>query len=101
MSNAGANPLTSPIQAASAALGKAGLTDPRYVLRPEYRGKLGVVNPVGIASYVDLYRFYRENFGDDFVDQLAEQQPRIYPSSLGVAQALTSGEVVVSPMAGA
>ncbi|WP_442973097.1 ABC transporter substrate-binding protein [Rhodococcus sp. NBC_00297] len=75
-----------------------GLTDPRDVLRPEYRGKVGVVNPVGIASYVDLYRFYRENFGDDFVDQLAEQQPRIYPSSLGVAQALTSGEVVVSPM---
>lgn len=75
-----------------------GLADPRDVLKPEFRGKVGVVNPVGIASYIDLYRFYGEHFGEDFVARLAEQQPRIYPSALGVSQALTSGEVVVSPM---
>jgi iron(III) transport system substrate-binding protein len=75
-----------------------GLTDPRDVLDPEYKGRVGVVSPVGIASYVDLYSFYRQNFGDDFQERLAAQEPRIYPSALGIAQALTSGEVVVAPM---
>ncbi|UUE28829.1 substrate-binding domain-containing protein (plasmid) [Rhodococcus qingshengii] len=74
------------------------LTDPRDVLDPKYKGRVGVVSPVGIASYVDLYRFYRENFGDDFQQRLAAQEPRIYPSALGIAQALTSGEIVVAPM---
>ncbi|AXK88675.1 ABC transporter substrate-binding protein [Nocardia farcinica] len=75
-----------------------GLRDPREVLDPKFAGKIGIVNPVGIASFVDLYDYYRENFGDDYVDRLADLNPRIYPSALGVAQALSSGEVAVSPM---
>ncbi|WP_254924342.1 MULTISPECIES: ABC transporter substrate-binding protein [unclassified Rhodococcus (in: high G+C Gram-positive bacteria)] len=75
-----------------------GLADPRDVLAPEYKGRVGVVSPVGIASYVDLYDFYRKNFGDDYQERLAAQEPRIYPSALGIAQALTSGEIVVAPM---
>ncbi|MFI5718200.1 ABC transporter substrate-binding protein [Nocardia sp. NPDC051750] len=74
-----------------------GFDDPRDMLDPKYTGKIGVVNPTGIASFIDLYDYYRENFGDDYVDRLAALQPRIYPSALGVAQALTSGEVVASP----
>ncbi|MEV2226766.1 extracellular solute-binding protein [Nocardia vinacea] len=75
-----------------------GIKDPREVFDPKYQGKIGVVNPAGSASYVDLYNFYRKNFGDDYVDRLAAMQPRVYPSALGIAQALTSGEVVVTPM---
>ncbi|WP_435824959.1 ABC transporter substrate-binding protein [Nocardia rhamnosiphila] len=75
----------------------AGFGDPREMLAPKFTGKIGVVNPAGIASYVDLYDYFRENFGDDYVDRLATLQPRIYPSALGVSQALASGEVVASP----
>jgi iron(III) transport system substrate-binding protein len=74
-----------------------GISSPTDILDPKYRGKVGVVNPNGIATYVDLYDFYRENFGDDYVEKLAAQKPRIYPSALGVSQALTSGEIAVSP----
>lgn len=77
---------------------ESGLTDPRDVLDPQYKGRVGVVSPVGIASYVDLYSFYKKHFGQDFQQRLAAQEPRIYPSALGIAQALTSGEVVVAPM---
>ena len=75
-----------------------GLSNPADVLNPEYAGKIGIVNPVGIASYVDLYDFYTKNFGADYEKKLAALEPRIYPSALGVAQALTSGEIVVAPM---
>ncbi|MDV7245359.1 MULTISPECIES: ABC transporter substrate-binding protein [Rhodococcus] len=75
-----------------------GIQDPTDVFDPKYQGRVGIVKPVGIASYVDFYDFYNENFGDDFAERLAKMNPRIYPSALGVAQALTSGEVVVSPM---
>ncbi|MEU4314332.1 extracellular solute-binding protein [Nocardia sp. NPDC024068] len=74
-----------------------GLRSPRDLLDPKYRGKIGIVNPTGIASYVDLYRFYAGAYGEDFWDRIAELKPRIYPSALGVAQALTSGEIAVTP----
>jgi iron(III) transport system substrate-binding protein len=74
-----------------------GLNTPQDIINPEYKGKIGIVNPTGIASYVDMYRFYAENYGEDYWEQLAELEPRVYPSALGVAQALTSGEVVVAP----
>ena len=74
-----------------------GLKTPQDILNPAYRGKIGIVNPVGIASYVDMYRHFANTYGEDYWNKLAELQPRIYPSALGVAQALTSGEIVVSP----
>ncbi|WAM14810.1 ABC transporter substrate-binding protein [Rhodococcus sp. JS3073] len=76
----------------------SGLQKPTDMLDPALKGKIGIVNPSGIASYVDLYRFYEKNFGEDFLQRLAELKPRIYPSALGVAQALTSGEIVATPM---
>ncbi|MBY6412192.1 extracellular solute-binding protein [Rhodococcus sp. BP-252] len=74
-----------------------GLTTPGDLLDPKFQGKIGIVNPTGIASYVDMYRYYSQTYGEDYWDRLAELKPRVYPSALGVAQALTSGEVVVSP----
>ncbi|WP_373418911.1 ABC transporter substrate-binding protein [Rhodococcus opacus] len=75
-----------------------GLQKPADLLDPALKGKIGIVNPSGIASYVDLYRFFEKNFGADYLQKLAELKPRIYPSALGVAQALTSGEIVATPM---
>ncbi|MGQ4601432.1 substrate-binding domain-containing protein [Nocardia sp. R6R-6] len=74
-----------------------GLKNPQDIVNPAYRGKIGIVNPTGIASYVDLYRHYARTYGADYWKQIAALKPRIYPSALGVAQALTSGEIVVAP----
>ncbi|MFT4396691.1 ABC transporter substrate-binding protein [Gordonia lacunae] len=74
-----------------------GLKTPQDIINPAYRGKIGVVNPTGIASYVDMYRYYARTYGEDYWQQIAELQPRVYPSALGVAQALTSGEISVTP----
>ncbi len=74
-----------------------GLKDPRDMLDEKYAGKIGITNPQGIAAYVDFYKFYEKSFGPDFLEELADLKPRIYPSALGIAQALTSGEIVAAP----
>lgn len=74
-----------------------GFRSPRDMLDPKYAGKIGIVNPTGIASYVDLYRYYARTYGADYWERMAQLRPRVYPSALGVAQALTSGEIVATP----
>ncbi|MCJ0906757.1 ABC transporter substrate-binding protein [Rhodococcus sp. ARC_M6] len=76
-----------------------GLQSPDDLLDPALKGKIGVVNPGGFAAVVDQYQFFEKNWGTgDFNERLAAQSPRIYPSSLGIAQALSSGEIVATPM---
>jgi iron(III) transport system substrate-binding protein len=71
----------------------AGLTDYSDLLDPELAGgRIGVIEPAA-PSIVDFWLFLEENYGEDFVTQLAAQDPKIYPSSLPMAQALTSGEI--------
>ena len=71
----------------------AGLTDYTDLLDPELAGgRIGVIEPAA-PSIVDFWLYLEENYGEDFVTQLAAQEPKIYPSSLPMAQALTSGEI--------
>jgi iron(III) transport system substrate-binding protein len=74
-----------------------GFATPQDMLDPQYSGRIGIVNPQGIAAYVDFYQFYEKNFGSDFLEQLGALRPRVYPSALAIAQALTSGEIVAAP----
>lgn len=76
-----------------------GLSTPDDVFNPDYRGKVGIQNPNGIPTYVDMYRRINEDYGTGFVDRLPETEPRIYPSAVAITQALASGEVWVAPMA--
>ena len=70
-----------------------GLTDYTDLLDPELAGgRIGVIEPAA-PSIVDFWLYLEENYGEDFVTQLAAQEPKIYPSSLPMAQALTSGEI--------
>jgi iron(III) transport system substrate-binding protein len=72
----------------------AGLTDYPDMLDPELSGgKIGVVDPASGPAIVDFYLFLEETYGADFVDDLAAQEPRIYPSSLPMGEALQSGEI--------
>jgi iron(III) transport system substrate-binding protein len=58
-------------------------------------GKIGIP-PADGAARVDFYRYLEENYGEDFVKKLAAQRPRVYPSALPLAQALSSGEVAAA-----
>lgn len=70
----------------------AGIKDYPDVLDPALKGKVGVVKPSAVP-FVDFYLYLEKNYGADFVTKLAAQNPQIYPSSLPMAQALTSGEI--------
>lgn len=63
-------------------------------------GKLGITNPAGIPTYVDMYRRIDADWGGGFVEKLAAQKPRIYPSAVAIDQAIASGEIWGSPTVG-
>lgn len=77
-----------------------GLESPEDLLDERFRGKIGITDPAGFFAVVDQYLFLDENWagGDEFLDELAELEPRVYPGSLAIAQALASGEISVTPM---
>ncbi len=76
-----------------------GLETPEDVLTPELSGgKVGVTNPAGIPTYVDMYRQIDVDFGENYVARLAEIQPRVYDSAVAIGQALASGEIWATPM---
>jgi iron(III) transport system substrate-binding protein len=60
-------------------------------------GKIGIA-PADGAARVDFYQYLEENYGKDFVQKLAAQRPRVYPSALPMAQALSSGEIAAATM---
>ncbi len=75
-----------------------GITEYPDVLDPELSGKLGVIEPTA-PSIVDFYLWLEETYGEEYVEQLAALEPRIYPSSLPIGEALASGEISASPYA--
>jgi iron(III) transport system substrate-binding protein len=69
-----------------------GLKDYPDLLDPAPKGQIGVIEP-SVASIVDFWLYLEGKFGTDFTDKLAAQNPKIYPSSLPMAQAMASGEI--------
>ena len=65
----------------------AGLIDPALA-----DGKIGIPPTKG-ATFVDFYKYLEENYGADYLQKLAAQKPRLYPSALPMAEALSSGEI--------
>jgi iron(III) transport system substrate-binding protein len=65
----------------------SGLLDPALA-----GGKIGIPPTKG-ATFVDFYQYLEENYGADFLQKLAAQKPRLYPSALPMAEALSSGEI--------
>lgn len=77
-----------------------GLKTPEDALAPELNGKIGVSNPAGIPTYVDMYRRIDVDFGENYVERLAEAKPRVYQSAVAIGQAIASGEIWASPVVG-
>jgi iron(III) transport system substrate-binding protein len=61
-------------------------------------GKIGVVEPGGEAQ-LDWYTYIEEEFGEDYVEELAALDPRIYAGGTAIIEALTSGEIFATPYA--
>ncbi|WP_340539921.1 extracellular solute-binding protein [Nocardioides sp. GXZ039] len=77
-----------------------GLRTVEDILDPEMGdGRLGITNPAGIPTYVDMYRRINEDWGGNFVEDLAGQKPRVYESAVAIGQAIASGEIWGSPTA--
>ena len=77
-----------------------GLTDYPDLLDAAFAdGKIGVPDPAIGPAVVDFYLWLETEFGEDFVTDLAEQSPRIYPSALPIGEALQSGELYAAAYA--
>lgn len=76
-----------------------GLQTPEDVLDPKLEGKVGISNPAGIPTYADMYRRIDVDFGENYLERLAEQEPRVYDSAVAIGQAIASGEIWASPVA--
>lgn len=76
-----------------------GLVTPDDAIDPKYKGKVGIQNPNGIPTYIDMYRKLAVDYGEGWLDRLVTVQPRIYTSAVAITQALASGEVWTAPMA--
>jgi iron(III) transport system substrate-binding protein len=71
---------------------RTGLGSFRDLLNPSLVGKVGVLQPLSPVA-VDWYLWLGETYGKDFITKLAAMKPKIYPSSVPMQQALTSGEI--------
>jgi iron(III) transport system substrate-binding protein len=59
-------------------------------------GKIGIVDPAIAPVLVDFYHWMGDSFGDAYLENLAAQEPRIYPGAQANQEAVISGEVLAS-----
>jgi iron(III) transport system substrate-binding protein len=58
-------------------------------------GKIGILSPFTPAVW-DFYSYLGKYDGADYLQKLAAQHPRIYPTGAALAQALASGEIAAA-----
>lgn len=75
---------------------KSSITGYADLLRPEFKGGIGVIEPGLSPSGVAWYDWLEKTQGAGFVAKLAAQSPRQYTSALPSTQAVASGELKVS-----
>ncbi|WP_040795993.1 ABC transporter substrate-binding protein [Nocardia higoensis] len=81
------------------ALYPKGITTAQDLLDPALRGKVGIVTPATSPTYIDYYDHIEQNYGGrEFLQRLADNNPRIYPSTQPLGQALASGEITAALM---
>ncbi|MGW1738668.1 ABC transporter substrate-binding protein [Nocardia sp. NPDC001965] len=76
-----------------------GIRTAQDLLDPALKGKVGIVTPATSPTYIDYYDHIERNYGGrDFLRRLAQNSPRIYPSTQPLGQALAAGEIVAALM---
>jgi iron(III) transport system substrate-binding protein len=64
-----------------------------------FSGKIGVPDPRVSPSFMDWYLWAEAKWGKSILTKLAAQNPKIYPSTLPMTQAVASGEIIGAPCA--
>lgn len=59
-------------------------------------GKIAIVDPATAPVLTDYWAFVEDNTPEGFLEDLAAQDPVVYPSTAPIFQALISGEVAVA-----
>lgn len=68
------------------------------LLKPEYKGKLGIVNAGVGGSAAALTRFQLEVLGEDYLRKYAANSARVFDTMAAEAEAMGRGEVLVGSM---
>jgi iron(III) transport system substrate-binding protein len=72
---------------------KGKLADYSSLIDPALAGGKIDIPPIKGATFVDFYSYLEETYGADYLKKLSAQKPRLYPSALPMAEALSSGEI--------
>ncbi|NPD21478.1 extracellular solute-binding protein [Alterinioella nitratireducens] len=65
------------------------------LLRPEYRGWIALADPRNVPTWMGLFSILFDQYGPDFLSQLAEQQMVVVPSAVPGTQQLAAGEFII------
>ena len=76
-------------------LTKSQVTGYADFLKPEFKGKLGIVEP-NSGVMVAFYDWLEKTQGADYLAKFAAQNPRLYVSALPIIQANIAGEIAFS-----
>jgi iron(III) transport system substrate-binding protein len=66
------------------------------LLKPEYRGKVGVLDISAATTVVAFYDWIAKNYGADYLGRLAANQPIVYASAPNAAQSVAAGELEIA-----
>lgn len=80
------------VMAVNTNLVKTPVTGYQDLLKPEFKGKIGIIEPnAEVLMY--WYDWLLKTQGVDFLAKIAAQSPRVYVSSLPMTQAAIAGEI--------
>ncbi|MEU3270032.1 extracellular solute-binding protein [Saccharomonospora sp. NPDC006951] len=65
---------------------------------PKWKGKLGVVHAGAGGTVTALAHFQLDAFGEDYLNDLGKQQPRIFDTTSVQLEALARGEIAVATL---
>lgn len=66
------------------------------VLEPDYSGQIMLGDPRGVAGYLSLAYLWKEEYGIDFLEDLADQDFRVQDSGVAVNESIAAGSALVS-----
>lgn len=72
-----------------------GFSDWTDLTEPDVNGKLGIMSVI-VEATAQYYQFLEDVEGEGYLEDLAAQNPRFYPSTAPMTQAIASGEIGVS-----
>ncbi|WP_028710485.1 ABC transporter substrate-binding protein [Paracoccus pantotrophus] len=73
----------------------APITDWKDLLRPEYKGRIAVADPRNVPSFMALFRILRDEYGPEFLTQLADQDLVVVSSAVPGTQQVAAGEYTI------